>query len=425
MTDRLPGTKFILFALLCLVAAGWTAAITGNIALDRIVPTVLPFLDDSNRYTVELEEAAGLVVGDDVRVAGVDVGRVNAIRLEQGLAVVDFEVEPHIAPTTTWKAGARWRNVIGQRFLYLYPEPGGVALPQEGVIPVSQSVPVADLAAFVGEITPLLEAIDPASQNKLTEALNDVLLGREADIQQLVVNLTDIADTVAAEEPEIRAVIANANLLLGEYNDREAQLTGFIDQLSLLANTLAGRNGELIDAANDLTRVQAELGRLISVNDDGIASSLDNLEQVTERIGNQRGSFEDSLASLRQGLASYMLVSRDGEWFNVRGVVVQVQAGGQVVVCTTETGATCAFPNDPRAPQSDPAAAATAARTGAPSVEDAVSLSPERLDAINVVTGLPLAGAAQAAADAAQVDAAQADAAQADAERVAAAGEGS
>lgn len=398
MSDRLPGTKFVLFALVCLVAAGWTAAITGNIALDRIVPTVLPFLDDANRYTVELEEAAGLVVGDDVRVAGVDVGRVNAIRLERGLAVVDFEVEPDIVPTTTWQAGARWRNVIGQRFLYLYPNPGGVVLPEESVIPVERSVPVADLAAFVGEITPLLEAIDPVSQNKLTEALNDVLIGREDDIQNLVVNLTELADTVSAEEPEIRAVIANANLLLGEYTTREEELTGFIDQLALVSDTLANRNGELLDAAGDLTRVQAELGRLIEVNDDGLVASLDNLEQVTDRIGNQRGSFEDALASLRQGLASYMLVSRDGEWFNVRGVVVQVQMEGQVVLCVTETGATCAFPNDPRAPQGT----ATATRQAPPPTDEAVSMAPARLDALQVVTGMPLVvGEELAAADAA------------------------
>lgn len=395
MTDRLPGTKFVLFALACIVAAGWVAAISGNIALDRLVPTILPFLDDARTYSVELEEASGLVVGDDVRVAGVDVGRVNGIRLEQGKAVVEFEVSPDIQPTTAWMAGARWRNAIGQRFLYLYPVDGGVPLPEDGTIPVTNSVPVADLAAFVNQVTPLLEAIDPVNQNKLTTALNEVLLGREQQIQDLVVNISDLADTISAEEPEIRAVIANANLLLGEYNSREEQLTAFIDQLALLSDTLANRNGELLDAAGDLTRVQQELGALIDANDDRLAASLEDVERITESIGDQRGAFEDSLASLRQGLATYMLVSRDGEWFNIRGVVVQVTLGGQLI-CVTETGATCAFPNGPQGGSSP---VPTSGGAGAPPAipEAEVSLAPQRLRALDVVTGLPLLAGAEVA----------------------------
>lgn len=396
MTDRLPGTKFVLFAIVCTIAAGWVTSISGNIALDRIIPTVLPFLDDAKVFEAELEEAAGLLVGDDVRVAGVDVGRVNSIRLEQGLAVVEFEVADDIEPTTTWGVGARWRNVIGQRFLYLYPAPGGVPLPEGERIDISRSVAVADLAAFVDQITPLLEAIDPASQNKLTQALNDTLIGREDDIQNLVVNLSDLADTVSSQEPEIRAVIANANLLLGEFNTREAELVGFIDQLRLVSSTLANRNGELLDAAVDLTRVQAELGRLIAANDDGLVSSLDNLEQVTERIGEQRGELEDSLASLRQGFASYMLSSRSGQWFNVRAVAVQVQAGGQVVTCITESGTACSIPNS--AQHSSAGTVPTSGSASGPGAPPELSYAPERLDAIEVVTGMPLLAAQDVAA---------------------------
>ncbi|MGI9017949.1 MAG: MCE family protein [Euzebya sp.] len=411
MTDRIPGVKFILFTLICFAAATYIISVTGN--LDR-----LPFIDGVNNYEAVLEEAGGLAVGDDVRIAGVDIGRVNGISLYQGNAVVEFEVAEDVVPTTTWQAGARWRNAIGQRFLYLYPNPGGQSLVSDqlgedaaGRIPVDRSVEVADLAQFVATLDPLLAAIDPASQNKLTNALNDVLVGRDETIQTLVSNISELAGTVSDEEPEIRAVIANANLLLGEYNSREDQLTNLIDNLASVSRTLANRSGEVLDSAVDLADVQAQLADLIATNDQGLVNSVDNLRRITDSIGSQRGAFEDSIASLRQGLASYMIISRRGQWFNVRGVAVQVQEGGQIVTCTTETGTNCAFPNSSigaggqQPPGQNPDEQGTEAPgqgdpdTTPPEIPSPVlTLAPQRFNALEVVTALPLIAAQDAAA---------------------------
>lgn len=407
MTDKLPGTKFLLFGAVCLVAAAWIASVTGNI-------TRIPFLSDVSTYEAVLDEASGLAVGDDVRIAGVDIGRVEEIRVERGDAVVRFIIDSEYEPTTTWQAGARWRNVIGQRFLYLYPAPGGQPLVAgdlgedgAGRIPVEQSVEVADLAAFVATLTPLLEAIDPDSQNKVTEALNEVLVGRDQTIQSLVTNLTELAGTVAEQEPEVRAVIANANALLGEYNGREDQLTGLVDQLALVADTLAARNGEVLDAAVDLAEVQSQLGDMIAANDEGLIDSARNLRRLTDSIGAQREAFEDSVASLRQGLASYMLTSRMGEWFNIRAVAVQIQQGGSIVTCQTESGTTCSFPNsplnprgqEPGEPDRDPPPA-EGEPTDPPTIPDPgtpVTLAPQRLDALAVVSHVPLLAGEQVA----------------------------
>jgi phospholipid/cholesterol/gamma-HCH transport system substrate-binding protein len=384
MTDRLPGTKFVLFGAVCLVAAAWIASVTGN--LSRI-----PFLTDAREYEAVLEEASGLAVGDDVRIAGVDVGRVEEIRVERGNAVVRFVVEGDPQPTTTWQAGARWRNVIGQRFLYLYPNPGGQPLVSgdlgadgRGRIPVDRSVAVADLAQFVATLTPLLEAIDPQAQNTVTEALNTVLVNRDETIQSLVGNLSRLSGTIAEQEPELRSVLANANLLLEEYNGREAQLTQLIDQLRSVSGTLAGRSGDILDAAVDLAEVQRELGDMIEANDQGLLESAENIRRLTDSIGRQREAFEDSIASLRQGMASYLITSRSGEWFNVRAVAIQVQQAGAIVSCRTESNTDCAFPSDPRHPS------AQGGGGGEP-----VALAPTRMDALAVATQLPVIAAEQ------------------------------
>lgn len=381
MTDRAPGLKFLAFAVLCVVAAGWVASVTGNISR-------IPFFSDSNDFEAVLDDASGLSVGDDVRLAGVPIGRVNAIAVERGNALVAFTIDPEVEVATSWEAGARWRNVIGQRYLYLYEVPGGPPLEPGGRLPVEQSRPVADIGRFFNEITPLLRALDPQQQNRLIDALNTTLLGREEQIQGLVVELSELSDTVADQEPQLQSVLENANLLLAEYNARDDQLLAFVDSLALAADTLAARNDEVLGAAVDLADVQERLAELIEANDAGLIASVDSLEVLTSTLGTERVAFEETLASLRQGLATYMLISRFGQWFNVRGVAVQVQENGQVISCSTEQGAPCSAPNSlppGGSPAGSPGPVPALPAAGVP-----LSVAPARLDGLSVVAGLAL-----------------------------------
>ena len=400
MTDRLPGLKFTLFALVCLAAAVWVASVTGN--LDRI-----PCVSDTATYEAVLEEATGLAVGDDVRLAGVAVGRVDGIRLERGNAVVEFHVDRDVQPTTTWQVGARWRNVIGQRYLYLYEQPGGIALADGDRIPVERAIVTADVGRFFNEITPLLQALDPAEQNRLVDALNTTLLGREETIQSLVANLAGLSGDLASLDPEIRSLIDHANLLLAEYNAREDELLQFIDSLAEVSDTLAARNDEVIGAAVDLADVQAQLADLIAANDEGLRDVVGDVEAITAEIGEDRAWLDAALGSTRQGFATYMLISRWGEWFNVRAVAIQVQQGGQVISCLTETGSACHAPNSATPPQGGPLPGLPGlpASGGLPDPGDLpvlgdllssgeggapVALEPSRHDALEVVAGAPL-----------------------------------
>jgi phospholipid/cholesterol/gamma-HCH transport system substrate-binding protein len=354
VTDRFPALKFGIFALICLAAAAWLMSVTGN--LWRI-----PFLQSADIYEVELRSIAGLVPGDDVRVAGVRVGRVEEIHVERGLGIVTFEVDPQLPITDTWEAGVRWRNVIGQRYLYLYPVDGGQELAAGERIPVERTRRGADVGEFFNEITPLLRALDPEQQNKLLDALNTALIGREETVQDLMRDIGSLGSTVADQEEDIRSVLREGSALLGEYNRREGELTAFLDDLSDVGGVLRARNDELLAAVTDIGTVQVELGDMVRRNDDEIRALVDNVEFITDTIGANRTQFARSIATAQDGMATYMLISRWGQWFNVRIVAAQAQRDGQILYCQNEAGDECYEPNSPRSP-----GAPTSPRPGTP-----------------------------------------------------------
>ncbi|MBN9635885.1 MAG: MCE family protein, partial [Actinobacteria bacterium] len=73
----------------------------------------------TNTYSAMFTDVSGLTEGDDVRVAGVRVGRVDNIELTGGQAKVTFRVQRDQALFTNTVASVTYQNIIGQRYVGL------------------------------------------------------------------------------------------------------------------------------------------------------------------------------------------------------------------------------------------------------------------------------------------------------------------
>ena len=393
MTFKHPGLKFLLFSALCVLAAAYVVSVTGN--YHRI-----PFITQTNSYTAVLGDVSGLFPGDDVRLSGVKVGRVDSIGVERGNAVVTFRIEPDIKVLDSWEVGVRWRNIIGSRQLYLYPVEGGKPIESGGRIPLEQSRRVADIGRFFNELTPLLEAIDAEAQNNLLTELNKALVGRADEVSELTSDVGHLGNTLADREVQIARALRNGNRFLGEYNAREEELTAIIDDLHSVGGVLRARNDEVLAAITDIAEVQEEFGALLAANDEELNDIVDNLDVVTTSIGENREDFDRTLATLPDGLAVYNVISRWGQWFNVRGVGVQItKRNGEILFCRVEQNGPCSFPNDtpehlenkrkyrsPTRPGGDAGGAGAAASTGSAQT----SLAPTRQPAVALLANAAL-----------------------------------
>src|SRR4051794_14935904 len=65
------------------------------------------------------DDVTGLLPGDQVKVAGAPVGRVSSIKVKNGRAEVRMEVDRGVRLPADSTAAVRWRNLIGQRMIYL------------------------------------------------------------------------------------------------------------------------------------------------------------------------------------------------------------------------------------------------------------------------------------------------------------------
>ena len=80
---------------------------------------------------------SGLYAGDDVRISGVQVGKVESIRLDGRIAKVDFTAQEDHPVFANTVAAVRYQTLVGQRYVELVqPAKPDQRLPAGGNIPV-------------------------------------------------------------------------------------------------------------------------------------------------------------------------------------------------------------------------------------------------------------------------------------------------
>ena len=299
------------------VAAFTIGSVLLTIALGMKIANVGLF-GDTVGYQAEFSNASGVFEGDAVKLAGVDVGRVTGTRIEDGKALVDFEVDRQVPITPATRVGIRWRNVIGLRFLYLYPGEGGERLEEGARIPDDRTDEAGDIGEFLNSLGPILQAIDPEKANAFLDAMNTALAGNEATVQGLITDGSALAGELGDMDEEIQSLISSSDRITGAYASQDDALGQIVDDLDSLGGELSTMTGDINSLVTNFAVVQQEMERLLRENGGNIDATIQDLDTVARTLALKRRGLETFLCSLPAGVEPYDQTSSWGEWFNVR-----------------------------------------------------------------------------------------------------------
>ena len=129
----------------------------------------------------------GLLKGDDVRIAGVRVGEVDGIAVDQGdrtLAKVTFSVDADRPVAISTRAQIRYRNLVGQRYVALTEGAGvgAAAAPSTAPSRCAQTQPALDLTVLFNGFKPLFAALNPQDVNAFAMEIIKTLQGEGGDV---------------------------------------------------------------------------------------------------------------------------------------------------------------------------------------------------------------------------------------------------
>lgn len=219
--------------------------------------------EDSRTFTADFTDVSGLRVGDDVKVAGVRVGRVAAIEVSGRGARVDFELADEQPILDTTRVVMRYQNLIGQRYLALEQGPRrGDELEAGARIPQEMTSPGFDLTELLNGFRPLFEVLDPADVNALATSIVRVLQGEGGTIEQLLRQTTSLSTFVADRDELIGSVLDGLTPVLADLEDQDEEFTAAVGDLRTLMTGLARERraiGESIDGVGSLVEATSSL----------------------------------------------------------------------------------------------------------------------------------------------------------------------
>jgi phospholipid/cholesterol/gamma-HCH transport system substrate-binding protein len=300
------------------VALFTLASLVFTVGLGLRIGNLHPFAH-TYRLSARFSDASGVFKGDAVKLAGVDVGRVQGTKIENGTAVVSFTVNKAVKLTSDSVVAIRWRNVLGQRFLYLYPGDGqGRVLADGGFIPESHTETAADIGEFLNRLGPILKAIDPEKANAFIDAVDTALSGNEGAVRALIGNGATLAGRLAQMDQQVKTLIGSSDVVVTTYANQDKAIASIIDSLAQLGGRLHAMTGDIDSVVTNFADVQQQLDRLLRDNQQNIDVSLSDLSSVLANLDRNKGNLARTLCTLPAGLMGYFDTTSWGEWFNVR-----------------------------------------------------------------------------------------------------------
>lgn len=284
---------------------------------------------DTNTYTAEFTDATGLHAGDDVRIAGVKVGRVEGLELVNNKAVVEFIVEEDQPIFENTRGVIRYQNLIGQRYLALRPGQGK-AKPIEdgGVIPTNRTEPSLDLTALLGGFEPLFDLLEPEEINRLSGNIISVLQGEGPALQDLLEQTASLTTNLAERDEVIGDVITNLTEVTDHLASRTDDFENLISRSKVLVGGLSKNTDKILDTVQTLDRTATTMTGLVGDIRPALKRDISKFNQVADLYLDEGESVEDTLQGLPGFLGSFARITQYGSFANIYGCVIEVNVAG-------------------------------------------------------------------------------------------------
>jgi phospholipid/cholesterol/gamma-HCH transport system substrate-binding protein len=194
----------------------------------------LPLRPKGYQIIVPFPRTLSLAEQSDVRISGVEVGHVVALKVNKaGLTDATLEIDHQYAPLpANIHAILRQKTLLGETYVQLIPQRADPPyLPDGGHLPYSQVEPSVTLDDILSLFTPKTRADFKIWMQSQAEGLNgrgEQINASLATLEPFVEHANQLVTILASQEGALRAFVHNTGVVFNALAGRDHQLEGLI-----------------------------------------------------------------------------------------------------------------------------------------------------------------------------------------------------
>src|ERR1700738_3429510 len=276
--------------------------------------TSIPMLFAQPNYFGQLTDSGQLNKGDKVRIAGVDVGEVQTIKIDGDHVVMKFSTGSETIGTES-RLAIKTDTILGKKVLEIEPR-GTQTLRPNGILPLGQSTTPYQIYDAVFDVTKAAAGwnIDTVkrSLNVLSETINQTYPHLSAALD----GVAKFSDIIGKRDEELKHLLMESRKVAGVLGDRSKQINALLRNTQELLAAFNER-GEAIDALlANVSAFSTQVQGLIKDNPN-LHHLLEQLRTVTDVLVVHKKDLADVLNTLRNYTAALSEAVGSGPYFKV------------------------------------------------------------------------------------------------------------
>jgi phospholipid/cholesterol/gamma-HCH transport system substrate-binding protein len=272
----------------------------------------LPLIGGGTSYHALFTDAGGLKSGDDVRIAGVKVGKVTSVDLDGAVVRVGLKVSGvHVGPDS--RADIKIKTLLGQKYVALTPSGGGSL---EGDIPVARTTTPLDVTeAFIG-LGERAGKIDTKQLATAFDTLSAAFKGTPPYVHDSLRGLQRLSTSIASRDGQLHVLLSRANSVTSTLAARDAEIAKLINDSNLILQTVYQQRVVVHHLLVDTSAVSQQLAGLVRDNRAVIGPALANLEQTLTILQRNQDNLDETIHLAAPFIRDFTDVLGNGRWFD-------------------------------------------------------------------------------------------------------------
>lgn len=297
----------------------------------------LPVIGSGPEYKAQFSEAAGLGSGDEVRIAGVKVGKVTKVSLDKGHVLVTFRAKDADIGNAS-SASIQIKTLLGDKFLAIDPA-GDKALQPGDEIPLERTVAPYDVVQAFNQLSDTVGELNTTQLADSLRTLSDTFKDTPAEVRTSLDGLSRLSVTIASRNTQLSHLLDNTNKASKLLADRNDDISSILSDGTKLLDELHAREDAIDKLLDGAIKLSDQLHGLVKDNEDQIGPTLRDLDRVTDNLKKHRDDLADGLRRLGPFATVFTNSLGNGRWFDsfVAGLLPQTPLPGGGVLPTLPT----------------------------------------------------------------------------------------